>query len=185
LQLCIYNARLHRYVKSFVLGGKNERTGHNRLKWDNVDYQRGFLTLREPKGGVDQTIPMSDEVRIVLEGRTQTDSPYVFPGRKIEGREDRPRADAAKQFRAIRAAAKLPKDFRPMHGLRHVFASHLASSGQVDLYTLQRLLTHKSPTMTARYAHLRDETLKKAANIMGQIVEQAEKDAKNSEASNE
>ena len=41
-------------------------------------------------------------------------------------------------------------------GLRHVYASMLASSGQVDMYTLQKLLTHKSPAMTQRYAHLRD-----------------------------
>jgi len=54
----------------------------------------------------------------------------------------------------IKKAAGLPKDFRALHGLRHVYASMLASSGQVDLYTIQKLLTHKSPAMTQRYAHL-------------------------------
>jgi len=49
----------------------------------------------------------------------------------------------------------------------------LASSGQVDMYTLQKLLTHKSPLMTQRYAHLRDEALKKAASLAGKIVEKA------------
>jgi site-specific recombinase XerD len=57
-----------------------------------------------------------------------------------------------------------------MHGLRHVFASHLASSGKVDLYTLQRLLTHKTPGMTQRYAHLRDETLRAASNLAGAVL---------------
>ena len=51
----------------------------------------------------------------------------------------------------------------PLHGLRHVFASTLASSGKVDMYTLQKLLTHKSPIMTQRYAHLRDDALKRAS----------------------
>jgi N12 class adenine-specific DNA methylase len=46
----------------------------------------------------------------------------------------------------------------------------LASSGQVDMYTLQRLLTHKSPVMTQRYAHLRDETMKRAADVAGDII---------------
>ena len=78
--------------------------------------------------------------------------------------------DAKKVFNKIKVGAGLPRDFRPMHGLRHVFASTLASSGQVDLYTLQRLLTHKSPQMTMRYAHLRDDVLRKAANLAGQIV---------------
>jgi integrase len=38
------------------------------------------------------------------------------------------------------------------------------------MYTLQKLLTHKDPKMTQRYAHLRDETLKKASNLAGEII---------------
>jgi site-specific recombinase XerD len=78
--------------------------------------------------------------------------------------------DIRKTVDPIKAAAGLPKDFRPMHGLRHVFASMLASSGEVDLYTLQKLLTHKSPMMTQRYAHLRDEALRAASSVAGRII---------------
>jgi hypothetical protein len=49
----------------------------------------------------------------------------------------------------------------------------LASSGKVDLYTLQKLLTHKDGRMTQRYAHLRDEALKKAADVADSLVEEA------------
>ncbi len=72
-----------------------------------------------------------------------------------------------------RENAGLPDGFRPLHGLRHVYASILASSGQVDMYTLQKLLTHKSPLMTQRYAHLRDETLKRASNLAGSLIQKA------------
>ena len=58
-----------------------------------------------------------------------------------------------------------------LHGLRHVYASILASSGQVDMFHLQKLLNHQSPIMTQRYAHLRDEALKQASNV---LVEQNE-----------
>jgi hypothetical protein len=34
-------------------------------------------------------------------------------------------------------------------------------------------MTHKSPQMTQRYAHLRDDTLKRGANVMGRIVKEA------------
>jgi integrase len=51
----------------------------------------------------------------------------------------------------------------------------LASSGKVDLYTLQKLLTHKSPVMTQRYAHLRDEALKNASALAGDIIDAATK----------
>lgn len=49
----------------------------------------------------------------------------------------------------------------------------LASSGQVDMYTLQKLLTHKSPLMTQRYAHLRDEALKRASDLAGDLIKEA------------
>jgi len=62
--------------------------------------------------------------------------------------------------------------FRALPGLRHVYASMLASSGQVDLYTLQKLLTHRSSAMTVRHAHLRDEALRNAANLAGNLIEQ-------------
>jgi len=147
-----------------------------RLTWEDVDFRRGFITLREPKGGTDQTIPLPEEAREFLEARPREKTkegkeiPYIFPGRG-----GKMKADASKHFRAIREAAKLPADFRPMHGLRHVFASMLASSGEVDLYTLQRLLTHKSPTMTQRYAHLTDAALKRGSNVMSRIVADAGK----------
>lgn len=70
---------------------------------------------------------------------------------------------------AIRDRDVLPKDFRALHGLRHVYASMLASSGQVDMYTLQKLMTHKSPQMTQRYAHLRDDALQRAAGVAGEL----------------
>ena len=38
------------------------------------------------------------------------------------------------------------------------------------MYTLQKLLTHKSPEMTQRYAHLRDEALKNASDMIGEII---------------
>jgi integrase len=149
-----------------------------RLRWDDVDFRRGFILIRGPKGGMDQTIPLPNAAREILEARTRGESSYVFPGRG--GKQ---RVDARKPLNEIKAAAELPEDFRPLHGLRHVFASMLASSGEVDLYTLQRLLTHKSPMMTQRYAHLRDETLKRAANVAGRIVAKAEKNGGAADAS--
>jgi integrase len=80
---------------------------------------------------------------------------------------------AAKASKRIRKNAGLPDDFRPFHGLRHVYASMLSSSGQVNMYTLQKLLTHKSPIMTQRYAHLRDEALKRASDLAGDIIDEA------------
>ncbi|MFC1733562.1 tyrosine-type recombinase/integrase [candidate division KSB1 bacterium] len=137
-----------------------------RLKWDDIDFSRKIITLVTPKGGKVQRIPLSEMAQKVLEYIPKTDSPYIFPGRNGKQRKD-----IKKPLKRIKKLANLPPDFRPLHGLRHVYASMLASSGQVDMYTLQKLLTHKSPQMTQRYAHLRDEALKKASDLAGSILE--------------
>ncbi len=49
---------------------------------------------------------------------------------------------------------------------------HAGLLGQVDLYTLQKLLTPKSPAMTQRYAHLRDEALRRASDLAGDLLGQ-------------
>ncbi len=136
-----------------------------RLKWEHIDYDRGFIHLVDTKGGKPEIIPLNTASRVLLEGHPRFDSPFVFPGRN--GGQ---RTEIRRPVNRIKKRAGLPDNFRPLHGLRHSYASSLASSGQVDLYTLQKLLTHKSPVMTQRYAHLRDETLKRASNLAGDIV---------------
>lgn len=136
-----------------------------RLKWEHIDYERGFILLVDTKGGGDQRIPLNEAVRTLLQTHPRTESEYVFPGRG-----GRLRTDIRKQVDRIKTRAGLPKSFRPLHGLRHVYASMLASSGQVDMHVLQKLLTHKSPQMTQRYAHLRDDALKRAADVAGEII---------------
>jgi integrase len=139
-----------------------------KLKWADIDFERGYITIRGPKGGKDQTIPLNQVARGVLENHPRDESRYVFPGRG--GNQ---RTDIKKPVNRIKARAGLPADFRPLHGLRHVYASMLASSGAVDLYVLQRLLTHKSAGMTQRYAHLRDDALRRASDLAGDLIGRA------------
>ena len=68
----------------------------------------------------------------------------------------------------IKAKAKLRECIRP-HDLRHTFASRLASSGEVDIFTLQNLLGHKTISMTKRYAHLMDDALKRGICVADKV----------------
>ena len=132
------------------------------LKWEDCDFERSMITLRgeAAKKGKTEHIPMTAAARSVLQSIHRQESPYVFPGRA--GKQ---RTDYRRIARRVKRVAGLPEDFRPLHGLRHNYASQLASTGEVDLYTIQKLLTHSSPQMTQRYAHLHDETLMKAASL--------------------
>ena len=65
--------------------------------------------------------------------------------------------------------AGLPKDFRA-HDLRHTFASVLASSGEIDIFTLQKLLGHKTTQMTNRYTHLMDRSLHRGTEVIDRVL---------------
>jgi integrase len=141
-----------------------------KLKWSDIDFERNFITLRDPKGKKDQKIPLNDPAIKLLADHSRTESKFVFPGKG--GRQ---RTDINKAVNSIKEKAKLPSAFRPLHGLRHVYASTLASSGQVDMFVLQKLLTHKSAAMTARYSHLRDDALRRASDLAGELFTPSKK----------
>ena len=143
------------------------------LRWSDCDFERDMITLEgaSAKKGKTEFIPMTTAARSILAALDHT-SEFVFPGKNGGQRQDFRRI-----ARRVRDKAGLPKDFRPMHGLRHAYASMLISSGKVDLYSLQKLLTHSNPAMTQRYSHLRDEALRKAASAIDDCmnIDNAEK----------
>jgi integrase len=68
--------------------------------------------------------------------------------------------DASNLRRAFNIALKKARIQKcRFHDLRHTFATRLVQSG-VDLYKVQKLLRHKSPIMTQRYAHHYPESLR-------------------------
>ena len=137
------------------------------LRWDDLDLEKGFITLRGEvaKAGKTRKLPLAPAAVAILDRITRRGE-YVWPGKSGDG----PREDFRRLGRRLRDKAGLPKDFRPCHGIRHHFATAMASSGEIDLYVLQRLLTHATPTMTQRYSHLTDAALQRAARAAEHIV---------------
>jgi len=133
-----------------------------KLTWDDIDFERSLVRLRDPKGGKTENIPVSQEALGVLRDLEVTSS-YVFPGK--DGKQ---RTNFNGPWSRIRKAAGLPENFR-FHGLRHHFASTLVSAGY-DLLVVQKLLTHKDSKTTQRYAHLSPIALKEAALHSGKLL---------------
>jgi len=151
-----------------------------KIQWDDVDLSRGVWLLRDRKDGKDSGFPLSSPAREVLMRRfaARGDSLFVFPGPGRDGYLKDPR----EAFERIREAAKLPKNFRILHGLRHHYASSLVSAG-VDLYVVSKLLGHSDPSLTARrYAHLKPGAMARATELAGQLVEAAQEKAKADES---
>ena len=76
-----------------------------RLKWADIDFQRGFIYIRSPKGGRDQMVPLNEPAKALLQEHPRVeDSEYVFPGRNGQQR-----VDCTKQVNKIKEAAGLPQ----------------------------------------------------------------------------
>ena len=133
------------------------------LQWEDVDFTRGTLIVMKSKNGTRRTIPLNSTVYELLSAKqaaTGTSCGPVFTsplGNTLHVRF------LVREFCEARDRAGIP-DFR-FHDMRHTFATRLVQRG-IDLYKVQRLLGHKTGTMTQRYAHHSPESLRDGVNVL-------------------
>ena len=120
----------------------------------------GFSCLRDSKTGR-KAIRLNYPARQVLDSVPRLEgNPFVICG----DRTGQHLVNLQKPWRRIRKAAKLD-DVR-IHDLRHSFASVAASDGQ-SLVIIGKMLGHSQPATTARYAHLADDPVQAASEVVG------------------
>jgi integrase len=149
------------------------RTGMRRgellkLKWEDIDFTSGSIFVRTSKSGEGRRMPMSPTARRTLgalwQARRERMSARVVNRSEASGYvftapEGGFMANLARAwYPALERAEIADLHF---HDLRHTFASRLVMNG-VDLYRVQILMGHKTPTMTLRYAHLSPQHLRAA-----------------------
>ena len=119
------------------------------LQWQDVDLHNRRLYLRETKNGSLRVLPLNEVAAQVLSDLTR-------------GAADERVFNDVNPHRLTvyirRLFAKLDISNASFHSLRHTAASWLVMGG-VDLYAVGRILGHKTPRMTQRYAHLSPEYL--------------------------
>ena len=135
-----------------------------RLEWPDVDLTYAMLTVRDEAhrkpGG---KVPLNNTALKIFKKRydVRQISPsisMVFP-HSIEN--STARINFSHAFKELADSIGLNDGIKPddrarrivFHSLRHTFASWLACNGE-DIYRIQRLMRHKTITMTMRYAHL-------------------------------
>jgi len=156
-------------IRLLVLTGcrRNEILG---LRWEDLDFEAGEMRLADSKTGA-RVVPMPPPAAKVLADLPRVPgNPWVFPGRK-KGTHQRNLNDS---WDRIRKRADL--DGVRLHDLRHSFASRALALGE-GLPMIGKLLGHRKVQTTARYAHLRREsvqasTAKVAESIGADILRQ-------------
>lgn len=136
------------------------------LTWRGVDLTRRTVTVFRSKNGERRTIPVNQTVLTMLTAKAKVRSlvtDRVFCSKAYTPMES---GHLRRAFRLALSKAKI-EDFR-FHDLRHTFATTLVQSG-IDLYKVQRLLGHKSPIMTQRYAHHFPESLRNGVEILDRV----------------
>lgn len=132
-----------------------------RLQWEEVEDDR--IVLSQTKRGP-RSIPLGRVAQTVVAKQRKATPPsrFVFPHQHLP---DRPIAlPSSRMWGAIKREAGLPPNLR-LYDLRHNFASHALLAGET-LLVAGSLLGHSRPTMTARYAHLVDDQLLRAAQTI-------------------
>ncbi len=134
------------------------------LTWADVDLKRGLLTLRDTKTGPAQVVEMNATVRSLLESlpAAVTKTQRVLPEATVQKLRD---------AWAKACTGTGLKGFR-YHDLRHQAATNLVTLG-ATLYDVQGFLRHRSPAMTARYAHLVRERRVRTAALLDSLAPEA------------
>lgn len=150
-----------------------------RLQWSEVDLERGILRLGDSKTGA-KIVHLNAAAREVIEAQGKVaGNAYVFASSTKAGR---PLADVKDAWERIRTRAGLGGEgAMRLHDLRHHFASTAAAQG-MSLPLIGKLLGHKNPNTTARYAQLADDPARRAAEDVGRIIAGSLKPVERAEA---
>lgn len=156
LYLCVCIALVTGARKSEILN----------LMWENVDLENKMFYFLNTKNGTDRGTPMHEFIYDELAKYKKKNkvrglkNDYLF--KTVDGKPKE--SLIGKLFPKIINKCGID-DFK-FHDLRHTSASWQAMSGISQPIT-QKTLGHKSPTMTNRYSHLRDENIRTAINQVG------------------
>ena len=141
-----------------------------RLAWSHIDFDNEIIHVVDTKNTESRYAYMSDTIKEMLQRNYQNkNTNLIFPN----SNGNRTKYMSKTYSRVVEklgfnAGVTDDRNKVVFHTLRHTFASWQVQDG-MDLYTLQKLMGHKSFQMVQRYAHLAPDNLKKATTIFNRM----------------
>ena len=137
------------------------------LRWDQIDFETGTITLAETKAGRPQVVVMNARARHVLKQLWKSKaSDWVLPSTSDTKRPlSKTAIEAA--WQRIRIVAKL-EDVR-LHDLRHTVGTYAGQSG-ANAFLVRDLLRHKNLAMTSRYVNRADDPVRALSDQVGERI---------------
>jgi len=132
------------------------------LRWNDVDFDGGFIHIRESKTSKIRKIPTNQAVRDAI-NRIDRAGEFIFHNPKTGTRLN----DFYRSWNKTRKAAGVPE--LRFHDLRHTAATMMVQGG-IDLVTVRDILGHTSIRMTVKYAHSTPESRVRAVNVLSDMI---------------
>ncbi len=148
------------------------------LTWDMVDYRHRCFRLPESKTG-QKVVPVSRQaLDLVRECRRRWKTCRFDPKPQNviysrNGKRMEPSSLSRTWITSVRNRIKGLEDVR-LHDLRHSMASDAIMAG-VPLAVVGKILGHRKPETTARYAHIADSVLSDAVEKVAEAIERSTK----------
>jgi integrase len=135
------------------------------LEWGSINFMDGYFVVHDTKNRSDHVVPMSQQVRAVLERRRDAGDrheQWVFPNRRRNGplREPRKQLEKLEEITGVKFTC---------HDLRRTFAT-LAESYGVDYHSIKRALNHKAQDITERYIQTRVDKMRHVFDAVAEEI---------------
>ena len=175
----LHNIRLLRYrvclTTIYSCGLRLSEGTH--LKVEDIDGDRGFISVRQSKGNKDRNVPLPQKTLELLreQWKSHRNKVWIFPSAGNSGTNmpyaTTPLSNSSVQA-ALRSALKSAgiNKKATVHTLRHSWATHLLEAG-INLRLIQIWLGHSTPATTSVYTHLTEKAKTMAIKSINELMD--------------
>ena len=157
----------HRLALSMAYGCGLRVSELARMKWTDLDFERGVLHIRKSKGSKDRMVMIPVSLIEDINAYRARHQPITFVFEStLAGKPLCTRTFQAVFEKACEKSGIKRKG--GIHSLRHSFATHLLENG-TDLRFIQALLGHSSSKTTERYTHVTASNLTRVASPIDRL----------------